>query len=88
MFLGNEIGKLEVKSIPHTSVVGSLTYAIVCIKQNIVYTSGQVGQFMANQGKLHWVDVKLIIMLSTRKIQLWDQVWWNTNNIKSSRKLH
>jgi hypothetical protein len=43
---------------------------------------------MANQGKLHWVDVKLIIMLSTRKIQLWDQVWWNTNNIKSSRKLH
>jgi hypothetical protein len=36
MFLGNEIGKLEVKNIPHNSVVGSLTYAIVCMKQNIV----------------------------------------------------
>jgi hypothetical protein len=30
---------------------------------------------MVNQGKQHWVDVKLIIMLSTRKIQLGDQVW-------------
>jgi hypothetical protein len=43
---------------------------------------------MAKQGKLHWVDVKLIIILSMRKIQLWDQVWWNKNNIESSRKLH
>jgi hypothetical protein len=67
MFLGNEIGKLKVKSTPHISVVGSLTYAIVCLKQNIAYASGQVAQFMANQGKLH---CKLIIMLSTRKIQL------------------
>jgi hypothetical protein len=67
MFLGNEIGKLKVKSTSHISVVGSLTYAIVCLKQNIAYASGQVAQFMANQGKLH---CKLIIMLSTRKIQL------------------
>jgi hypothetical protein len=75
MFLANEIGKLELKNTPHISVVGSLTYAIVCMKWNIVYTSGQVGQFMANQGKLHRVDVKHIIMLFTRKIQLGDQVW-------------
>jgi hypothetical protein len=68
MFLGND--KLELKNTPHISVVGSLTYAIVCMKQNIAYTSGQVAQFMANQGKLHWVDVKLINMFSTRKIQL------------------
>jgi hypothetical protein len=74
MFLGNEIGKLEVKGTPHISVVGSLTYAIVCMKQNIAYASGQVAQFMAIRGKLHWVDVKLTIMLSTMKIQLWDQV--------------
>lgn len=78
------LGKFEVKSKPHISVVGSLTYAIVCMKQNIAYLSGQVAQFMANQGKLRYV----IIMLSTRKFQLWDQVWWNTNNIESSRKLH
>jgi hypothetical protein len=40
---------------------------------------------MANQEKLYWVDVKLIIMLPTRKIQLWNQIWWNTNNIESLR---
>jgi hypothetical protein len=74
MFLGNGIGKFELKSTPHISVVGSLTYAIVCMKRNIAYPSGQVAQFMVNQGKQHWVDVKLIIMLSTRKIQLGDQV--------------
>ncbi len=85
MFLGNEIGTIELKSTPHISVVGSLTYAIVCMKQNITYASGQVAQFMANQEKLYWVDVKLIIMLPTRKIQLWNQIWWNTNNIESLR---
>jgi len=74
MFLGNGIGKFELKSTPHISVIGSLTYPIVCMKRNIAYPSGQVAQFMANQGKQHWVEVELIIMLSTRKIQLWDQV--------------
>ena len=47
-------------SIPYSSVVGSLMYAIVYTRPDIAHVVGVVSRFTINPGKDHWEAVKWI----------------------------
>ena len=47
--------------MPYASVVGSLMYAMVCMRPNIAYAIGVVSRFLSNPGKENWVVVKWIL---------------------------
>jgi len=49
------------QKIPYPSAVGSLMYAMVCIRPNIAHVVGTVSRFLANPGKEHWQVVKWIL---------------------------
>lgn len=44
--------KKTMLSIPYSSVVGSLMYAMVCIRPDIVHAVGSVSRFLSNPGKV------------------------------------
>lgn len=46
--------------VPYREVVGSLMYAMVAIRPDIVFAVGKVAQFMAGHGQAHWTAVKNI----------------------------
>ena len=50
----------EMSVIPYSSAIGSLMYAMVCIRPYISHTVGVVIRFLANPGKAHWEAVKWI----------------------------
>ena len=45
-------------SVPYSSVVGSLMYAMVCTRPNIAFAVSLVSRFMSNPRKTHWEAVK------------------------------
>ena len=47
--------------IPYSSVVGSLMYAMVCIRPDIAHAVGVVSRYMNNLGKYHWKEVQWIL---------------------------
>jgi hypothetical protein len=47
--------------VPYSSTVGSLMYAMVCIRTYIAYAVGVVSRHMNNPGKEHWEAVKWIL---------------------------
>ena len=49
------------KNVLYASVVGSLMYAMVCIRPDIAYVVGIASRFLANLGKEHWVSMKWIL---------------------------
>ena len=52
--------KQNMTSIPYSSAVGSLMYAMVCTRPDITHVVGVVSRFMVNLGKEHWEAVKWI----------------------------
>nr|GFA64939.1 retrovirus-related Pol polyprotein from transposon TNT 1-94 [Tanacetum cinerariifolium] len=46
------------KTVPYSSVVGSLIYAMVCTRPDLAHAVSVVSRFMANSGKAHWKTVK------------------------------
>jgi hypothetical protein len=48
--------------VPYTLVTGSLMYAMVCTRSNIVHVVGVVSRYMSNSGKQHWKAVKWILI--------------------------
>ncbi|GKB83650.1 putative RNA-directed DNA polymerase [Tanacetum coccineum] len=46
--------------VPYASVVGSLMYAMVCIRPDLAHVVGVVSRFLSNPGKKHWEVVKWI----------------------------
>ena len=46
---------------PYTSVIGSLMYAMLCTRPDIVHVVGVVSRFMSRPGKQHWETVKWIL---------------------------
>jgi len=50
-----------ISTVPYASVVGNLTYAMVCTRPNIAHTLGVVSRYMNNPGKEHWMAVKWIL---------------------------
>ncbi|RVW66143.1 Retrovirus-related Pol polyprotein from transposon TNT 1-94 [Vitis vinifera] len=49
------------KSVPYSSVVGSLMYAMVCTRPDLAFAVSVVSRFMSNPGKAHWEAVKWIM---------------------------
>ena len=47
--------------VPYASVVGSLMYAMVCTRPNIVLTVGVIRRYMSHPGIEHWHVVKWIL---------------------------
>uniref|UniRef100_A0A2N9HLW0 Integrase catalytic domain-containing protein n=1 Tax=Fagus sylvatica TaxID=28930 RepID=A0A2N9HLW0_FAGSY len=52
--------KENMESIPYSSAVGSLMYAMVCTWPDIAHAVGVVSRFMVNPSKEHWEAVKWI----------------------------
>ena len=48
-------------SVPYTSAVGCLMYAIACTRPHITHAVGVVSKYMANPGKEHWEAVKWLL---------------------------
>jgi len=40
--------------IPYTCAIGSLMYAMICIRPDIAHAMGVVSRFMSNLGRKHW----------------------------------
>ncbi|RVW41895.1 Retrovirus-related Pol polyprotein from transposon TNT 1-94 [Vitis vinifera] len=56
--------KEEVKymeEIPYASVVGSIMYAMVCSRSDLVYATSMISRFMSSLGKEHWNVVKWVL---------------------------
>ena len=54
-------GDLEIqamKETPYDSAVGSLMYAQVCTRSDIVYIVGMLNKYLSNPGMDHWKSVK------------------------------
>nr|GEW86692.1 retrotransposon protein, putative, Ty1-copia subclass [Tanacetum cinerariifolium] len=49
------------KTIPYSSAVGSLMYAMVCTRPDLAHAISVVSRFMDNPGKAHWKAVKWIL---------------------------
>ncbi|RVW64151.1 Retrovirus-related Pol polyprotein from transposon TNT 1-94 [Vitis vinifera] len=49
------------KSVPYSSMVGSLMYAMVCTRPDLAFAVSVVSRFMSNPGKAHWEAVKWIM---------------------------
>ena len=47
--------------VPYSSVVGSIMYAMVCTRPNILQAVSVVSRNMASPGKEHWQVVKWIL---------------------------
>jgi hypothetical protein len=44
--------------VPYSSVIGSLMYAMVCLRPDLSYAMSLVSRYMANPSKEHWNAVK------------------------------
>ena len=64
--------KNEMQKIPYASAVGSLMYAMVCIRPDIAHAVGVVSRFLSDPGKEHWAVVKWILryLQGTSKMSL------------------
>ena len=62
--------KAEMAKVPYSSAVGSLMYAMICIRPDIAFAMGVVSRYMSNPGKKHWEAVKGIMryLNGTRKL--------------------
>ena len=50
----------DMSHVPYESAVGSLMYAMVCIRPEIAHAMGVLSRFMSNTGKEHWTAVKRV----------------------------
>lgn len=50
----------DMSSVPYSSAVGSLMYAMVCTRPDIAHAVGVVSRFLSNPRKIHWEAVKWI----------------------------
>jgi hypothetical protein len=56
----NENKDVEMVKVFYQQVVGSLMYAMLCIRPDLVYPISVVSQHMANPSLEHWIAVKCI----------------------------
>ena len=57
----NDFEKREIQNIPYASVVGSIMYAQVCVRPDIVDITGILGIYLNNPGIDHWKAVKRVL---------------------------
>ena len=51
----------RMSSIPYTSTVGSIMYAMLCTRPDVAYALGIVSRFQTDLGEDHWKAVKNIL---------------------------
>ena len=51
----------HMSKMPLASAIGSLMYAMVCTRPDIVHAVGVVSRFMSRPGKQHWEAIKWIL---------------------------
>ncbi|RDX90095.1 hypothetical protein CR513_28079, partial [Mucuna pruriens] len=51
----NEVEKTNMSRVPYASIVGSLMYAMVCTKPDIVHVVHTVRRFLSNQNAVKWI---------------------------------
>jgi hypothetical protein len=56
----NENKDVEMVKVPYQQVVGSLMYAMLCVRPDLAYPISVVSQHMANPSLKHWISVKRI----------------------------
>ena len=49
------------EKVPYASVVGSLMYAQVCTRPDIVFVVNALGRYLSNLGLNHWKAVKKVM---------------------------
>lgn len=47
--------------VPYASAVGSLMYAMVCIKPDMAHIVSVVSRFLSNPGNEHWAAAECIL---------------------------
>ena len=57
----NEAKRDFMTKVPYASAIGSLMYAMICMRLDIGYAVGAVSRFMSDPGKTHWEAVKWIL---------------------------
>ncbi|RVX10854.1 Retrovirus-related Pol polyprotein from transposon TNT 1-94 [Vitis vinifera] len=57
----NDDEREEMKTIPYSSVVGSLMYAQVCTCPDIAFVVGMLGRYLSNPGSQHWKAAKKVL---------------------------
>ena len=57
----NESEKENMKTVPYSSVVGSLMYAQVCTRPDIAFAVGVLGRYLSNPGLMHWQAAKKVL---------------------------
>ncbi|RVW80418.1 Retrovirus-related Pol polyprotein from transposon TNT 1-94 [Vitis vinifera] len=57
----NDDEREEMKTIPYSSVVGSLMYAQVCTRPDIAFIVGMLGRYLSNLGSQHWKAAKKVL---------------------------
>ncbi|KAL6322023.1 hypothetical protein AAG906_003165 [Vitis piasezkii] len=57
----NELEKKDMEKFPYASAIGSLMYAQVCTRPDIVYIVGMLGRYLSNLGMDHWKKAKRVI---------------------------
>ena len=51
----------EMRTIPYSSVVGSLMYAQVCTRLDIAFVVGMLRRYLSNPGSQHWKAAKKVL---------------------------
>ena len=51
----------SISRIPYSSAIGSLMYAMLCMRPDICFAVGMVSRYQSDPGPAHWTAVKHII---------------------------
>ncbi|RDY05997.1 hypothetical protein CR513_10087, partial [Mucuna pruriens] len=62
------------KTVPYAYVVGSLMYAMICIRHDLAHAISMVSIFMANPVKEHWQELKWMLRYIIGSIALATEV--------------
>ena len=73
----------HMSKVPYDSVIGSLMYAMVCIRPDIPHVVGVMSRFMSRPGKKHWEAVVSRLMSRPGK-KHWEAVKWILRYLKGS----
>ena len=73
----------HMSKVPYDLAIGSLMYAMVCIRPDIPHAVGVVRRFMSRPGKKHWEAVVSRFMSRPGK-KHWEAVKWILRYLKGS----
>ncbi|KAL6333745.1 hypothetical protein AAG906_028931 [Vitis piasezkii] len=57
----NDDEREETRTIPYSSLVGSLMYAQVCTCLDLAFVVGMLGRYLSNPGNQHWKATKKVL---------------------------